>query len=345
MPATLGGPGCDFKWCQGRLRKIPALFFAARSIATAPDPSSISIPPMSEPLDIPRVVRNKADIAGASDWLDRLPSLVSQLCSEWSIRLTGSLQGATEAFVAGAELVDGTAAVLKVLIPRQHDAAAHEIEVLQLVDGDGCPRLLRADADRGAMLMERLGPSLDSVGLPIDRRHRILCAAARRIWRPVQTDLPSGADKGRWLIELILEKWETTGRQIQPEVVDHAIGCARRRIDAHDSSRAVLVHGDVHQWNALSDGECFKLIDPDGLVAEPEYDLGIIMREDPVELMDEGHYERAARLASISGLDARAIWEWGVVERVSTGLILTEIGLQPVGSRMLDAAEYVFGST
>lgn len=26
-----------------------------------------------------------------------------------------------------------------------------------------------------------------------------------------------------------------------------------------------------------------------------------------------------------------AIWEWGVVERVSTGLVCTEIGLQPVG--------------
>ena len=29
----------------------------------------------------------------------------------------------------------------------------------------------------------------------------------------------------------------------------------------------------------------YKLVDPDGLVAEPEYDLGIVMREDPVELL------------------------------------------------------------
>ena len=32
----------------------------------------------------------------------------------------------------------------------------------------------------------------------------------------------------------------------------------------------------------------FKLVDPDGLMAEPEYDLGIIMREDPTELMVGG---------------------------------------------------------
>jgi streptomycin 6-kinase len=50
---------------------------------------------------------------------------------------------------------------------------------------------------------------------------------------------------------------------------------------AHDDERAVLVHGDVHEWNALqAPGGGFKLVDPDGLVAEPEYDLGVLMRED-----------------------------------------------------------------
>jgi aminoglycoside phosphotransferase (APT) family kinase protein len=55
---------------------------------------------------------------------------------------------------------------------------------------------------------------------------------------------------------------------------------------AHDDERAVLVHGDVHEWNALqAPGGGLRLVDPDGLVAEPEYDLGVMMREDPVELM------------------------------------------------------------
>jgi streptomycin 6-kinase len=102
------------------------------------------------------------------------------------------------------------------------------------------------------------------------------------------------------------------------------------------------VHGDVHQWNALqaSDGS-FKLVDPDGLLAEPEYDLGIIMREDPAELMEGDPTARAEWLAGRTGLDAGAIWEWGVVERVSTGLLGTKIGLQPVAGQMLRVAELV----
>ncbi len=39
------------------------------------------------------------------------------------------------------------------------------------------------------------------------------------------------------------------------------------------------------------------------------------------------------------GLDATAIWQWGVAERVSTGLLCTKTGLQPVGRQMLTAAE------
>ena len=109
--------------------------------------------------------------------------------------------------------------------------------------------------------------------------------------------------------------------------MDYALACARRRGDAHRDETAVLVHGDVHQWNALEADDGFKLVDPDGLLAEAEYDLGIIMREDP---LDGDLPERARRLARRTGLDACAIWEWGIVERVSTGLLGTQVGLQPV---------------
>lgn len=39
-----------------------------------------------------------------------------------------------------------------------------------------------------------------------------------------------------------------------------------------------------------------------------------------------------------------AIWEWGVVERVSTGLWGTKVGLRPVASQMLRAADRVAGA-
>lgn len=205
--------------------------------------------------------------------------------------------------------------------------------MLRLADGVGCVRLLRHDEARGALLLERLGRSLHELALPIGRRHEILCSTASRVWcRAPDCGLPTGAMKGRWLVELITATWEDLGRPSSQRTVDHALVGASRRIDAHDDDRAVLVHGGVHQWNTLEGGNGFKLVDPDGLLAEAEYDdMGIVMREDPVELLRGDPHERARWLGARTGLDATAIWEWGVVERVSTGLLCTTICLQPAG--------------
>ena len=101
----------------------------------------------------------------------------------------------------------------------------------------------------------------------------------------------------------------------------------------------MLCHGDVHQWNTLRTGDGWKLVDPDGLVAEPECDLGIILREDPDELLARGPRAVVADVATQTDTDADAIWDWAFAERVSTGLAATAIDLQPVGRRLLAVAD------
>ena len=307
---------------------------------------------MSQPGQVSVVVRNKALAVGAARWLGDLPGLIASLERDWRITVGQAFADATEAFVAEARRSDGTPAVLKLMIPRAGDHARNEITVLRLADGDGCARLLTADAARGALLLERLGRPLVQLALPLARRHEILCATAARVWRPaVGCGLPTGADKGRWLSDYITATWSQWpgARPCSERAVDYALACAARRVAAHDDERTVLVHGDVHQWNVLeADPDIqpgatpgFKLVDPDGLLAEAEYDLGVVMREDPVELRHGDPRERARWLARRCGLDATAIWEWGVVERVSTGLLCTTIGLQPVGREMLATADYI----
>jgi streptomycin 6-kinase len=294
---------------------------------------------MSMP-SLPPVVRNKALAVGAAAWLDELPELVRHLEREWQITVGRAYDSATEALVAEATRADGTPAVLKLMILRPGEHARREITFLRLAGGDGSARLLDWDEGLGALLIERLGRSLDQLGLPIGQRHEILCAAAERIWRPATgCGLPTGADHGRFLAGYITRTWTELGRPCSARAVDYALACAARRIGAHDDERAVLVH--VHQWNALEADGGYKLVDPDGLLAEAELDLGIIMREDPVELMHGDPHERARWLARRCGLDATAIWEWGVAERVSTGLHLTMIDLQPVGHELLAAADHV----
>jgi streptomycin 6-kinase len=290
-------------------------------------------------LEVTDVVRTKALAVGAGDWIDAVPGLVSDLEREWEITVGRPFAGATEAVVAEATCADGASAVLKLIVPRDDEAAAHEITALRLAAGAGCAQLLRHDASRGALLLERLGRPLSELGLAARERHEILVSAAAQLWRPApDCGLPSGATKARWLGDFIIGAWEELDRPCSERAVAHALSCASRRADAHREETSVVVHGDVHQWNALECSGAFKLVDPDGLLAEPEYDLGILMREDPLE---GDLRERARWLARRTALDEDAIWEWGVVERVSTGLLGTRVGLQPIAREMLATADRV----
>jgi streptomycin 6-kinase len=291
-------------------------------------------------INISDVLRNHAVSAGAERWLGDLPQLVNDLEQRWDIVVGRPLPGATEAYVAEATTNTGQSTVLKILMPQSGSTERHEITALRLANGQGCVTLLRDNPHVGALLLERLGPPLFELNLPIARRHAILCDTASKVWRPAPScGLPTGADRARSLATFIADSWETLDRPCTERAIDYALACARRRATAHDERRAMLVHGDVHQLNALQAGAEFKLVDPDGLLAEPELDLGTIMRGDPVELLHGDPHDRARRLSARTGLDATAIWEWGVIERVTSGLHCTRIALQPLGRQSLAAAD------
>lgn len=84
------------------------------------------------------------------------------------------------------------------------------------------------------------------------------------------------------------------------------------------------------------------MIDPDGLIGEPSYDLDILMREwlddlieDPLEIGQK----RCALLRELTGVDTQGIWEWGYIQLISTGLFLIKSGQEPFGYKMLKVAE------
>jgi streptomycin 6-kinase len=62
---------------------------------------------------------------------------------------------------------------------------------------------------------------------------------------------------------------------------------------------------------------------------------GELLQGDPLAL----GLRRAEHLSDLTGLEARAIWQWGVVERMSTGLLATRLSYQPAGREMLAVAE------
>ena len=295
-------------------------------------------------LDVSDEVRRRVVADGNARWLDELPSVVQSLAQDWSLTIGASFHGGVNALVVEAAVADGTAAVLKIGVPDIRHELAFEAAALRLADGDGCARLLRDDLDRNALLLERLGAAMYDVVPDPETRHDMLCDVAVALWRAVgaDVDLPTGADRAAAYADLLPRLWEETGRPCSPATVEDALACMESRRRAHDDRHAVLVHGDVHDLNALqaADGT-FKLVDPVGLRAEPACDLGTIIRCNPD--CGDDLWARAERLAARTDVDATAIWEWGTIHRVMGGLFSRRIGLQPFGDLLLAEADRLTG--
>jgi streptomycin 6-kinase len=263
-------------------------------------------------------------------WLRELPEVVATMTERWHLELGPSFQGGTASFVAGATDRSGRACVLKVVMPLQHevpDAFRRSVLVHRLAEGRGCVGLFDVDEPARAMLLERLGPNLDELGMPVPLMLETIVTTLRTFWRPVSeaSGLPTGPDKAAWLADYITLTWEELGRPCPRPVVDRALDYCDGRTAAFDPALAVLVHGDAHGWNTLAVGDgTFKLVDPEGLRSEPAHDLAVPMREYNQPLL-VGHTGQLARqrselLAGLGGVDPEAVWQWGFIERVATGL-------------------------
>jgi streptomycin 6-kinase len=287
---------------------------------------------VSAPLEVPELVRQRALSNGSAGqrWLIDLPDVVADLASRWELEVGSAFSGGTASFVVAATDSSGRACVLKVAMPldiHEEDAFNRSLTTHQRAGGRGCAELLRHSDSPPAMLLERLGPNLHDLGMPLPSVLEAIATTLQRFWRPVAPDiaLPTARDQAAWLAAYIESTWNELHRPCERTLIDRALEYCTRRSDAFDETQAVLVHGDAHGWNTLAAGDGrFKFVDPEGLRSEREYDLAIPMREYNEPLL-EGDTKRLVRdraevLAYGCDADADAVWEWGFIERVSTGL-------------------------
>jgi streptomycin 6-kinase len=285
-----------------------------------------------EQLGVSELARQRALSSGAVGrrWLEGLPGVVGELAERWHLSIGEPYSGGTAAFVVAAVDADGRDVVLKVaMVLDEQDADLHRrsVAVHRLAGGRGCVELLDHDDRHAALLLERLGPNLDALGVPVPQLVDTVAATVRQLWQPRApgVDLPSGADQAGWLARFIEEAWVELGHPCERAVVHRALDLCEQRAAELDLGAAVLVHGDAHGWNTLeAGGGTFKLVDPEGLWSEPEHDLGVLLREYNLPLLDGDTpalvRARAERLAAACDADAQRIWDWGFIERVSTGL-------------------------
>jgi streptomycin 6-kinase len=301
-------------------------------------------------LEVPPLVRRRALGIGeiGSAWLEQLDAVVSGVAKDWDLEVGRVLDGGSSALVAEVGMPGDVAAILKIACPHP-DLTTIEADILRAAGGRGYARLYHHNPAERAMVVERLGLPMWDLNWPQDRQLLLYCAAIQEAWKVAfdPEGLIDGAGKATWLEDFIPRSWESLERPCHERTVALALDFAARRRSAFDPARAVICHGDAHPGNLLApldSGGTYKFIDPEGGFIEPEYDLGCWLRgwrparrREP----DVGRLARdaAGQLAVLTGTDRQAIWEWGFVERVASGLLLKQLGHEEGESYLFIADE------
>lgn len=305
-------------------------------------------------IELPERMRRTAESKGPAgrEWLRLVPARAEHMCRSWSLTPIAALDGGSAALVLRVLTAGGGDAVLRLAPPG--DGFTDQVRTLAAADGRGYVRLYAYDPAHDAALLEALGAPLSAIAATPEDALDTLAATLREAWhvpRPPGAAVPPGTDKASTLYELIDELYPQTGRPCSQELIERALGYARRRAEAFDLDSCVVCHGDPHPDNALAvpvarpgAGSGFVMIDPDGFLCDPAYDLGVAVRgwerevlaaPDPVALL----HGWCARLAAATGVDEQSVWEWGFVERVSSGLYMIRHGAPEDGRAYLASAE------
>lgn len=256
-------------------------------------------------------------------WLDQLPALVARCARRWSLTVQAPFAPLSYNYVAPVVRADGIRAVLKLGVCGPQIMA--EIEALRLINGAGGVRLLEVDPDQGALLLERLCPGTPLAALVAnaedEKATEIAAAVMRQLWRPVppRHPFPSVADWAAGLAKLRKRFGGTTG-PFPAALVEEAETLFAQLIASMDE--AVVLHGDLHHDNILAAERApWLAIDPKGLVGEPAYEVGALLRNplpQVLALSEPGRLlaRRVDQLAEQLEIDRARLRGWGMAQAV-----------------------------
>jgi streptomycin 6-kinase len=193
-------------------------------------------------------------------WLDALPDAIERLQARWSLTIGAPFDSVEVscAWVAPVSLADGGSAVLKLGMP--HMEGEREIDGLRFWNGDPTVRLLDADAELNAMLLERCEPGTPLRSLPEPEQDVVVAGLLRRLWRPVPSPhpfLPLAEMTAAWTRETleVVDSWADAG------LVEEGLRLFEELPRSAPSE--VLLATDLHAGNILrAERESWLVIDP-----------------------------------------------------------------------------------
>lgn len=254
------------------------------------------------------------------EWLDRLPTIITTCARRWRLSVQSPLSDLSYNFVAYVMTDNGTQAILKIGVPNPE--LATEIEAVRMYQGRYAVKLLEADLNLGALVIQRLVPGIPLSALKDDEQATSIAAQLMRdlpIPEPLHHQFPTIE---RWALafDRYRKRFDESNGPLPKKIVKKAEGLFE---DLHTSSPVgMLLHGDLHHDNILSNAENnWLVIDPKGVIGDPAYEAArfqhnpiprFLSLENPQAVAER----RSEILTSILDVDRARLLAWGFFDVV-----------------------------
>lgn len=206
------------------------------------------------------------------EWLQSLEDNINSIANDWKLTLESPVTNLSYNYVIHVNDQNDDPYILKLGLPGFD--FENEIRTLQLYNGQGSAKVVKVDALRGAMLLERLNPGMM---LCTETDEAIAVRNFCHVWRQIRRPLPKNGD-----FPTVLQ-WAdafTRYQRAYPEndgpIPNEWVEMATDYLhEIHYYSTEIgLLHGDLHYENILFSNERGWLaIDPKGVAGSPYFDV------------------------------------------------------------------------
>jgi streptomycin 6-kinase len=269
------------------------------------------------------VARYGSDV---ESWLDALPPVLRELSERWQLVLGDLIPKGSMSVVIRCVTSDGDPGVLKVCFDRER--LANEAIALQRWKTDHVPAVHAVDSSLGAMSMEAIVPGtmlVEATAYPVDAIADLVSSLH------AHGDPDASYPPLTTRITYLFDAW-ARHRSHHPELLDvvpdelfdRGRGLADRL--ARDTSRTVLLHGDLTPVNVLDGGAARGLvaIDPAPAPGDPAFDAVDLLFWESTTVATI--VERADQLAPALRVTPDRLLDWCIA---FAGMVASELAATP----------------
>lgn len=259
-----------------------------------------------------------------------MPELRDQILNLWNLQGGEPILPLSFNYLELTKDKDGKGVILKLGFPNPE--LTTEILALEQYDGKGAVRLIEANPQLGALLLESVLPGTSLLAIKDDEEATKI---ASQVMQRLQIEAPEGGNFptiADWCrgFDRYKEQFPILSGPLPAKLVSQAEKLAADLL--HSQYPPLLLHGDLHHQNILQgEGGSWIVIDPKGVIGELCFEVGPLMINPFPDLIKDPHLtqilsRRLDILEQDLKLDRWRIAAWSFVRAVLSAVWDVEDG-------------------